>query len=162
MDLNYEQDITIDETALDVEWLDQPRKVFRYGKHLAHVNKELELSKESLNVVKAELDKAIRQNPAAYGIDKLTETQVSNAILLQDEYQAANKEMIDLRYEYEMAKVAFQAIAGRRDSLQNLTSLHGQQYFAGPRVPRDLSKEWNKKTEEANVAVAGKLRRKKT
>lgn len=161
MNLDFEKDVTIDESALDVEWLEHPSKVLRYGKHLAGVLRRLELAKESLNVVKAEIDKAIRQKPGNYGIDKITETQVSNAVILDEAYQEANKEVIELRYEYEMSKTAFQAITSRRDALQSLTSLYGQQYFAGPRIPRDLANEMEKRR-TSNATVASKLKRKQT
>ena len=33
--MNYEKEILIDESALDVEWLEQPRLMMRYTRHAA-------------------------------------------------------------------------------------------------------------------------------
>jgi hypothetical protein len=35
----------------------------------------------------------------------------------------------------------------RKAALENLVQLHGQNYFAGPKVPRNLSKERDEKEE---------------
>ena len=37
--MNYEQDIRIDETSLDVEWLDQPSLMMTYARHSAKSRK---------------------------------------------------------------------------------------------------------------------------
>ena len=38
------------------------------------------------------------------------------------------------------------AFEQRKDALENLVRLHGQQYFAGPKIPRDLPSEMEKRT----------------
>lgn len=161
--MDYKDDITIDETALDVEWLDQPSKMVKYGQAAAQAKMEAELVKERLDVLKAQLDRDIRAGPEAFGIAKITESAVTATITTHPDYQAATQELIAAQYELAMAQVAVRAIDARRSALENLVRLHGQQYFAGPSVPRDLSKEWEKqqKAKRSNVAVAGGMRRKK-
>ena len=39
----------------------------------------------------------------------------------------------------------------QKTALENLVKLHGQQYFAGPSVPRDLSKEWERHERQKSV-----------
>lgn len=151
--MNYEEDVRIDETALDLEWLEQPSLMMQYGKMMAQANRELDELKETLNLVRAELDKAIRTNPEAYGIEKITETVVQNTIIQQTKYQEAQQEVLDAIYESKVASVAVQAIDQRKTALENLVRLHGQQYFAGPRIPRDLEKEREYRQESANKKV---------
>jgi len=159
--MNYERDISIDETALDVEWLDQPRLMLKYAQYAAKCKTELDRAKEALDVVKAELDREIRQNPGDYGVNKITESAVQSAILVQPQYQQASKDYTDSKYEYEIAVAAVRAIDQKKTALENLVKLHGMSYFAGPQVPRDLSTEWQKKQQQAKSDQKVKIRRAK-
>jgi hypothetical protein len=143
--MNYENDIRIDETALDVEWLEQPSLMMKYTNHQATTAKAEEEAKEELELVKAELDKAIRSNPDRYDIDKITEAVVIATITIHKDYQKASTAVIEAKYENNIAKGAVKAFDARKDALENLVRLHGQQYFAGPKVPRDLSFEAQQK-----------------
>lgn len=162
--MNYEHDIRIDETALDVEWLEQASLMMRYTKYMAQCAMSVDQAKEKLDVVKAELDFKIRSNPEEHGISKITEAVVFNTILLSQEYKDANAELLQAKYEYDIAKAAVSAMHARKDALENLVKLHGMQYFAGPRIPRDLSeersiKEAQQKTVDSRVSIT--LKRKK-
>lgn len=149
--MDYEKDMKIDPNALDVEWLEQPNLMMKYGRIAAQTKVDMDMAKEKLEVVKAELDKDIRLNPEKYDIAKLTESVVTNTIILQPEYKEASEVYIKASYEFNMARYAVQAISDRKDALENLVKLHGMQYFAGPSVPRDLSKEWESKQKQKKV-----------
>lgn len=162
--MNYERDMEIDESALDVEWLEQPNLVMRYSRNEAETERRKDLAKESLDLVRAKLDKDIRINPELFGLGdlKITETVVSNAIISHEDYKEAYKEYLDANYEYTLAKNAMKAVVQRKDALENLVRLHGQNYFAGPKVPRDLTKERQNReiTVEANNKKVKRLRKK--
>ena len=49
---------------------------------------------------------------------------------------------------FETAKGAVKAIDTKKTALENLVKLHGQSYFAGPAIPRNLNKEWEQKEQE--------------
>jgi hypothetical protein len=156
--MNYETDIVIDETALDVEWLEQPNLMMRYARVAATARMNLDLAKESLDFVRAELDKKIRTDPGIYGIEKVTETVVQNIIIAQDEYKEASRVVISAKFEADVAQGAVRAFEARKDALENLVRLHGQQYFAGPKVPRDLSWEREEKQKRLNAKIAEKTK----
>jgi len=139
--MNYLEDIRIDETALDIEWLRQPELMLKYGSLAVEARMNMDLEKEVLELVKAKLDKEIRENPEKFGISKLTENVVQNIILLQDEYKEQNKKYLNAKYNYEVLKVVVDSLNQKRDSLENLVKLFGLQYFSGPKEPRDLLKE---------------------
>jgi hypothetical protein len=142
MELEYEKDLFIDESSLDVEWLNQPLMMFRYTRERAKAEKEVSRLKRKLKVTAATLDKDIRTNPSDYKITvKLTEEVVKNAVLCDEEYQEIELELIEANYELSMIEGAVESIKQRKDALQDLVRLHGQQYFAGPSVPRDISHE---------------------
>ena len=143
MDLNYEQDVSIDETALDVEWLQQANLMYKYARHQAETKKAMDEAKERLDFIKAKVEMDIRANPENYGLSKVTESAVASAILLQPEYQEASKKYVEARYENDMAVAAVRAIDQKKTALENLVKLLSVSYFAGPSAPRDLSLKWN-------------------
>jgi hypothetical protein len=163
MELNYEQDVNIDPDSLDTEWLEQPRLMMKYAKAAANAKKRVDQAKEQVEVTKAELDRDIRTNPDGFGISKITETVVQNTITLQAGYQEVMADYIEAKYEFDFARYAVQAMQERKDALENLVKLHGMQYFAGPSVLRDLSKEWEakQKQKESDNKVTMKRKKKK-
>ena len=151
--MDYENDIRIDESSLDAEWLDQPSLMFKYAKNAAEMRRLLDLSKEKLDLVKAEIDKEIRTNPEKFGIEKITETVVANSMLATFKYKKANEEFLNAKYEVDVAQAAVVAMSQRKDALENLVRLHGQQYFAGPKVPHDISELRESRQKKVNQSV---------
>jgi len=159
--MNYEQDIRIDETALDVEWLDQPSLMMKYGQISAGTRADVDRAKEAVDIVKATLDRKIRETPEDFDITKITEASVESAILTTKEYQNAMNHYLETKYENDMAYAAVKAVDARKDALENLVRLHGQQYFAGPKMPRDLSFEAQQKHNQKKAnSVVGSMTRK--
>jgi hypothetical protein len=148
MKINYEDDLRIDEEMLDWEFLEQATRMMKYCTIYAEAIKAESLAKESLDVCRADLDKAIRTAPDTFGINgKLTEEMVKNTIILQADFIASNHAYIEACYEAEMAKGAVRAMDHRKEALENMVKLHGQSYFAGPKVPHNLSEtklKWKK------------------
>lgn len=140
--MDYEKDVEIQHDALDVEWLGQPQLMRRYTKHAADKKAEMDRAKELVDFTKAELDKEIRLEPEKFGITKITESVVLNTILMCKIYKNVMEDYIECRYEHQVAQGVVTAIDHKKTALESLVKLHGQQYFAGPSVPRDLSKEW--------------------
>ena len=142
--VNFEHDVNIDETILDVEWLEQPNLMLKYGKLVVDARKEYDLAKERLDVVKAELDKEIRMNPDEFGLTKATESAIFSVILTHPKYRKVSDRLIEAKYNLGMVQTVANSIDVRKAALENLVRLHGQQYFAGPKVPHDLSYERQK------------------
>lgn len=157
--MNYEKDIKIDEDALDIEWLEQPSLMLKYIKLQTQLQKEEELAKEKFELVKAELDKKIRSNPEKFELAKITDSVIQYTILLQNDYTNANTIYIDAKFENNIAKGAVRAMDVRKQSLENLVKLYGQGYFAGPKVPRDLTWEREERQKRVDKNVGEKLRR---
>ncbi len=148
MDLNYERDVSIDETALDVEWLQQADLMYKYARYQAETKKAVDEAKEMLEFIRAKLEMDIRANPENYGLSKVTESAIASSILLQPEYQESSKKYIEAKYENDVATAAVRAIDQKKTALENLVKLLGVSYFAGPSAPRDLSLEWNERIEK--------------
>ncbi len=154
----YEEDLYIDDQALDFEWLDQPNLMFKYTRLHAKAKKELDRVKEKMDMVIAELDRDIRSNPGVFGIDKITETIIRNTIILQKKYTKVKKELIEAQYEVHMIGGAVSAVEHRKQALENMSKLLALEYFAGPKVPRDLSdrtaKEKRAKKSNASIKIS--------
>jgi hypothetical protein len=144
-DTDYESDIEIDEASLDLEWLDQPKRMMRYCRLSAEANREADLAKERLDVVKARLVLAVRSNPEKFGLAKATNEAVESAVLATEEYEEASQAFVQARYEASVALGAVRSFDHRKTALENLVRLHAAQYFAGPSVPRDITGERQRK-----------------
>jgi len=149
--MNYENDIKINEKDLDIEWLEQPTLMYKYAKMSIDYRKLMDKQMEKVNVIKAGIDKNIRANPEDFEIIKITETVVANTIIVQSEYTDAYNIYLEKKYDFDLVNAAVKALQDKKSALENLVKLHGQQYFAGPSVPRDLSKEWEIKEKEKSV-----------
>ena len=156
-DLTWDADVAIDQSALDVEWLEQAPLMMKYGRHMAERKSEMDLCKEQTDAIRASLDSEVRATPEKFGLAKITETAINNVILLHPDFQEIQDQYAKARYEYEMARVALSAIECRKTALENLVKLHGQMYFAGPSVPRDLDKAWVEREKEKRVNAGIKI-----
>jgi len=155
-------DTTLHPNELDIAWLEQSRITKKYGKLVAYLEALKEYRDERMKVVWAEMDKKIRNNPAAFGISKLTEGALAAAIRTAPEYKKAHQAYLDALYEYKMCREgAVKAVDHRKTALENLVKLHGQQYFAGPNVPRDLDSEWQAKRRDESANRKVRMRRTK-
>jgi len=148
---NYQQDIKINPEALDVEWCRQAQTFFRYAEQTAKAHDRADRLKERLDVVDAGLGLKIRSSPASYGLEKVTEAGVQASILLNPERAAVAKEVADAVYELEVFQAAVRALDQKKAALENLVRLQGQQYFAGPSVPREIGAEWAKDKERESA-----------
>jgi creatinine amidohydrolase/Fe(II)-dependent formamide hydrolase-like protein len=133
-DFNYHADLEIDRDSLDTEFLRQPGMYFRYSEALTQAEADRDHAKERLDVLWAQLDAAVRKNPARYGLDKVVEAAVNNAIVLQSVYQKAKQAYIELVKRASLLTAAVRAMVQRKDSLEGLARLAVAGYFAAPRA----------------------------
>lgn len=154
--MDYETDIEIDPDHLDLEWLDHSSRMLRYCTYAAETNKEMDLAKVRLDVIKAQLDQQVRSNPDQYNLGmggRLTEASIQAAVITDPEYMLVSQDYIDKKFEHEVAVGVVKSFEHRKSSLENLVRLHGQSYFAGPAVPHNLAEERTLRRREVNARV---------
>lgn len=163
MAYDYDMDLQIDPTALDVEWLEQSRLFMKYAEAAAQAKKEVDRLKERLDVVKAKADHAIREEPQKYGVEKVTELAVTAAVAQEKNVRQSLANLIDARYKLEILNSAVRAFEQRKTALENMVRLHGASYFAGPTVPRDIEAEIVKhaETKASDAKVKKRMQRQK-
>ena len=128
-------DLSIDENNLLGEWKGQAALMLEYGIMLADAMQEEDEARAKLALVVARLDRAIREDPEAYGLQKATETTVTNAIPEQKEHVAASEVLNDAKYAVRVYRAAVDALGHRKSTLQGMTDLFLRQWYADPRSP---------------------------
>jgi len=122
-DFNYHADLEIDRDSLDTEFLRQPGLYFRYSEALTDAEADRDAAKERLDVQWAQLDAAVRKNPARYGLDRVVEAAVNNAILLLPVYQKAKALYLEKVRRVSLLTAAVRAMVQRKDALEGLARL---------------------------------------
>ncbi|HUU41396.1 MAG TPA: hypothetical protein VMW42_10685 [Desulfatiglandales bacterium] len=156
----------LDKNDLVTEWTNQPRLYFEYARQLADARQKLERAKAEADIVKAEVDLAIRADPVKYGYEKLTEALISSLVIQQKPYQEALKAIRVKKHKMDILQAAVSALDHRKSALENEVKLHGQNYFATPKATDEVSKETmedlqDKGTKDRNrkKALQGKKRK---
>jgi hypothetical protein len=152
----FDKDLQIDVHQLDVEAAMQGELFFKWAERSAEATKARDRAKLALDVLEAELDSTIRQSPEEYGLSKVTEGAIQSAIKQIEEWQKAQKDYIEARSESALTDHAVSAMEQRKRMIEVLVTLHGQEYFAGPSVPRDLVSAFEQAREEREKDVTAK------
>lgn len=164
--MDFEIDVMIDESALDVEWLNQPSLAIKYGRNWAECYRTFQQAEENVKLIRSELIKEVLTDPDEYLGDgiKPTAPAIEAYYRTHKKHKKAKEKWVTAQYELNMADIAKKEIAiSRKLALQNLVELHGQNYFAGPNIPRELSYERTKEKHQKKVdgGVAKKMKRNK-
>lgn len=157
----YEDEMKIDENALDVEWLEQPMLLYRYSRLAADARHAANAAKSALTVVKAEVAADMRADPDKYELTKVTEGSIKEAVDAEPRVRKAQQALDKAWYEVELCQAAVTAADHRRKALENLVQLLKLNYFASPHEPRDFSAEATKRREQsaARERVRGAMRK---
>lgn len=142
--MNYSEDLRIDPDQLDVEWIEQPLLFHKYSALSAEANQFVRKCEERIKVVRSQLILDANQKgetvlgpkikPIASNIEAYYRTHADHV--------AAKTALHEAQSEAEMLTNAVYAFHQRKVALENLTRLQGQNYFAGPTTPRNLSQEY--------------------
>lgn len=133
--------VEIDEYHLDKEIYDQPKLMRRYSFKVADLKLLVAERKAAVDLVKAEIQLAVRLDPEAFGLKKVTDSSVEAVILTRDEYKVALKKYNRAKHKLDQYQAIVTALEHRKSSLESAVKLHGQGYFAEPRVPKDSEVE---------------------
>lgn len=157
--LNYADDIRIDETALDVEWLEQTEKAMFYCEHAAAMRRKVSLLEEEEKLTRSRLIKKANKNPLlCCGKSKPTATDIEAYYRTHRKHMLIKQKLIEAQYQLDIAEAVRSEISfSRKMALENLVILHGQQYFAGPKERRNLTKERESKAKAIKGKIAKKM-----
>lgn len=163
MNLDYKKDVRIDETALDLEWLDQAELAISYGKEWAILRKKVALLDEKVKVIRSKLIRKAWENPEKYlGQPKATAQTVEAFYRTHKKHQKAKQLYIEAQEELDLVEVAKNEISfTRKGALENLVKLHAADWFAGPNVPRDITSLRSERNNDRQDSVDKQVKRKR-
>jgi len=120
----------IDKDNLDVECVALPSAYRRYAFMAAEAKRDVQEAKAELDVVQAGLSQKARATPSVFGIEKVTETAITSAVMCHKAYQDAQKVLFKAQHTYEMCNAVVWALEHKKRALTLLVELHGMGYFA--------------------------------
>jgi hypothetical protein len=133
-EFNYEEDSKIDPFNLHEECIRQPELVEKYSKLAAIAQKELSDAHEHVKVTRSDIIKEIKEkNP------KITLPELEAKYRTDPEHIEAKEAYIRAEYNYNMIMAGVYKMQSRKASLDNLISLHAQQYYSVPNLPREFT-----------------------
>ncbi len=145
--MDYEADLQIDPDQLDVEWLEQANRFMKYAEASADADAEVKRINEKIKNLQSELTLDAHQDPTIMGKDiKPTVANVEAYYREHDNYKKLKDQVIDAEHDADVLRNAVFAFHQRKAALEQLVTLHGQQYFAGPTEPRNLGLEFEKRS----------------
>jgi len=148
MELDFDNDMSIDPDELDIAILEQANLASKYGRNLANCEKIAKQAAEKIKTVRANLSVECNQDPdSCLGKgNKATAVNVEAYYRSHSDHIEAKQEWIEAEANKEWAKIAYDAIAyQRKKSLELLVQLLQMEYFAGPSMPKNLGEAWKEK-----------------
>lgn len=159
--VNFKEDLKIDQYALDTEWLKQPLLYAKWGEMSVNAASEKDFLKERLEVVLAEIDADIRKYPENYG-NPSTERAIKSAITNSKKYQEANSKYLESCRVASLLSVAVTSFEHRKRALTKLTELYISKYYSEPYVSSEAKMVVEKKASEgAQLALQASMENRK-
>ena len=157
----FEKDLQIDPAQLDVMAGLQGELFFKWAEKSVKARTNVDAAKFRLEVLYATVSNKVRLDPDRFGVSKITESSVDTAVKISPEYMEAYEAWLEARGESSLLDRAVEAMEQKKRMIEVMITLHGQEYFAGPSVPRNLTEAWSEmKTERSKeVSKKTKLRR---
>lgn len=135
-------DVMIDPDELDVECCRQADVFFEWAEQAIESKSKVDKLKRECQQHEAFLLLDVRHNPEQYKLQNPTEKSIAAVVCQLVSYIEMQKGLEAVEKENAMLWKAVEALDQKKRSLDNLVKLHGQNYFAGPKVPHDLSEAW--------------------
>ena len=142
--MDFKKDIKIDPLDLVAEWEHQPEMFHDYKVEHAKAVRERDIlisqidrKAREIEILRAETDLKIRENPSNYGIEKITENTIHATVLSQETVKKAYEQYFDMKeklagldYEVNALDSAYWAFVQRKTALEKITALYLSEYYA--------------------------------
>jgi hypothetical protein len=162
-EININRMLQIEPDALDLEWLKQASNYHEIAELAAAASEKVRSLKERLDVIDSKLDKEYRKKFEVEKV-KATEAIIKSYIIDDERHTAAFDALNTAMYHENVMKDTLKAMDHKKSALENEVRLWAGNYFAGPKEPRDIKKEWNaseRVTDETRERMMDKAREKR-
>ena len=143
----------IDTSDLQSAWLDQAGRYAYFAEQAADARAAADTARFQLDKTEAEVSAAVRKTPSEFGLEKLTEASISNAVKMSKEYETAMMEKIETNRQSETLRGVVTALDHRKKALENLCYMKDREWNAEPHVP-------HRRTEKKERTIGPKVTRK--
>jgi hypothetical protein len=140
----YNDDLKIDFDNLNINWRDQPITYMKWSEKWANAVVFKDRKKETIDVLKADLDAKYRHQLERTIGKKPTETMVSAAITADNEYKLAQQDLIEATKNVNLLAAAKAAFEHRKKALEGLTQLWLGGYYSNPNIPAEIKERVKK------------------
>ena len=132
----------IDVDNLDVMWVEHVRKVADVAKEIPRAKLRVNKAKARMELVEAELKFAVRTDPVTYHLkSKPSNSEVDACVLMQAEYQEAQKAYFLARKDADYLDSAMTVLDHEKRALEDLVRLFGMNYFSKPTVDEETHRK---------------------
>jgi len=154
-------ELQIDRNNLDREWLMQATLYQRWAEEHAVAQSRRDSLKDELGLVLAEVELEVRQHPAEFGIDKVTEAVVKAVVSKDSRVIEANKQYLIARERVAVLGTMVEALNHKKAALENLVRLWLNGYWVSSDQPRSESsrEDYFQNIHERSLAMNQRLRR---
>jgi len=137
---SLEDDIKIDPSDLDAEFVEQSRK-YAWWAILSEMAKDLvSKQKYDLDILYAQLDHEKRSQALVAKV-KLTEKMVENEVITDKRYQAKMKEYLESKRQYGVLQAGREAFTQRKEMLISLGANYRAEGNADPVILQEMAKQ---------------------
>lgn len=117
----------------------QAQLAFRAGELAAELKAEAKRARLALEQAEADADREVRGTPASFGLDKITESAVRNAVVSHTRVRAAEASAIEVEKDADLAQSLANAYEHRRSMLKLEVDLYLGNYYGDPEArERDM------------------------
>ena len=130
----FKNAIILNKHALDFEWERQAYLMYYYGDAACDASDELNQKQLEYNHKKASISKEYRQGLRKIpNITRLTDACVKEAVESDQELFELQKEINELKYQYDLAMNAVRALMQKKHAIEHEVQLYFAKYFSSPR-----------------------------
>lgn len=122
--------VQIDENALDKECVRLPTQYLQAAHNAAEAKCDVGELENALKLLEAELTKKVRANPGDYGLEKVTESALSDVVRTSPSYVKQLRALSDCKHDQELAQALVWALEAKKRALTLLVELHGMSWFS--------------------------------
>lgn len=143
----------VDRSQLEMECERQASFYDEVGDQYALARAEARSAEGRLKETKARLNMEVRRNPAAFGLDKVTETAAENVVLIHPDYIKALEESNNWQWIADRLGSEIIALTERKSMISDLVSLFCTNYYSSS---KDLQADAQERINKIKEFRAGK------
>jgi hypothetical protein len=131
--MNIDQSVFgIDPNKLADEWVVHSQRIFEYSMEAANARMRYEEAKRRDEIIRADVSLAVRKNPEAFGLSKLTEGLIDAIVTTEESVKESVERVIECKNELDVLTAAVTALEVKKKGLECLVQLHLSAYYASP------------------------------